>query len=71
MVEETGLAAGVLDHPALGIAWLAGRYAEHGLSLEAGQIILAGSFTRPIDLRPGDDFTFDYGPHGSIELRVE
>lgn len=68
VVEETGLAAGVMDHPATGIVWLARRYAEQGLTLEAGQIILAGSFTRPIDVRPGDEFRFDYGPLGSFEL---
>jgi 2-oxo-hept-3-ene-1,7-dioate hydratase len=68
VVEETGVAAGVLGHPAEGIVWLARRYDEQGLTLEAGQTILAGSFTRPIDIRPGDEFVFDYGPHGSFEL---
>jgi 2-oxo-hept-3-ene-1,7-dioate hydratase len=68
IVEETGLAAGVLDHPARGIAWLARRYAEHNMALEAGQTILAGSFTRPIDIRAGDRFRFDYGPLGSFGL---
>ncbi|MGI9616734.1 MAG: 2-oxo-hept-4-ene-1,7-dioate hydratase [Acidimicrobiales bacterium] len=70
-LEETGLAAGVLDHPALGIAWLAKRYHEQGLTLEAGQTILAGSFTRPVDIAPGDNFRFDYGPLGSFELSFE
>lgn len=69
VIEETGVAAGVLGHPAEGIVWLARRYSEQGLRLEAGQIILAGSFTRPIDIRPGDDFHFDYGPLGSFEMR--
>jgi 2-oxo-hept-3-ene-1,7-dioate hydratase len=69
MIEETGVAAGVLGHPAEGIVWLARRYHEQGLTLEAGQVILAGSFTRPIDIRPGDDFHFDYGPLGSFDLR--
>lgn len=68
VVEETGLAAGVMDHPANGIIWLARRYAEQGLTLEAGQTILAGSFTRPIDVRAGDQFRFDYGDLGSFEL---
>ncbi len=67
-VEETGVAAGVLGHPARGIAWLAKRYGETGQRLEAGQVVLAGSFTRPIDVRPGDDFTFDYGPLGTITM---
>ena len=68
IVEETGLAAGVLGHPALGIVWLARRYAEQGISLRAGQTILAGSFTRPVDVRPGDQFAFDYGPLGRFSL---
>ncbi len=68
VVEETGVAAGVLGHPALGIVWLARRYAEQGLTLEAGQVILAGSFTRPIDIRAGDEFVFDYGPLGRFGL---
>jgi 2-oxo-hept-3-ene-1,7-dioate hydratase len=32
-IEETGLAAGVLGHPALGVAWLANRSAESPSSL--------------------------------------
>lgn len=68
IIEETGVAAGVLGHPAEGIAWLARRYDSQGLTLEAGQIILAGSFTRPVDVRPGDHFTFDYRELGSFEL---
>ena len=67
-VEETGVAAGVLDHPATGVVWLAQRYAEQGLTLEAGQIVLSGSFTRPVDIRSGDEFAFDYGPLGSFGL---
>ncbi len=68
VVEETGLAAGVGGHPALGIVWLARRYADQGLSLRAGQVVLAGSFTRPVDVRPGDEFAFDYGPLGRFTL---
>lgn len=68
VIEETGLAAGVLGHPAIGVAWLAKRFAQQGMQLEAGQIVLAGSFTRPIDVRPGDEFRFDYGELGSFEL---
>jgi 2-oxo-hept-3-ene-1,7-dioate hydratase len=68
VIEETGVAAGVMGHPAEGIVWLARRYHEQGLTLEAGQIILAGSFTRPIDIRAGDNFRFDYGPLGAFGL---
>jgi 2-oxo-hept-3-ene-1,7-dioate hydratase len=69
IIEETGVAAGVLGHPAEGIVWLARRYFEQDLTLQAGQVILAGSFTRPIDIRPGDNFTFDYSQLGQFSLR--
>jgi len=67
-ITETGLAAGVLDHPARGIAWLARRYAAQGRTLEAGQTILAGSFTRPMPVESGDTFGFDYGPLGTFTV---
>ena len=70
VVEETGLAAGVLDHPANGIVWLARRYTEQGRSLRAGQVILSGSFTRPMAAAPGDDFRFDFGPLGSFSVPI-
>ena len=69
VLEETGLAAGVLDHPANGIVWIARRFASHGISLEPGQVLLSGSFTRPVLARPGDVFRADYGNQGSIECR--
>src|SRR3954463_14744933 len=65
-VEETGLAAGVLNHPANGIAWLANRLAPHDEHLAAGEVVLAGSFTRPVDIRRGDTFHADYGAFGSV-----
>ena len=70
VVEETGLAAGVLDHPANGIVWLARRYAEQGMSLRAGDVILSGSFTRPMAVAPGDEFRFDFGPLGAFNLPI-
>lgn len=66
IIEETGVAAGVLNHPGNGIAWLARKFAPHGVALEAGQVILAGSFTRPVPARSGDTFHADYGALGSI-----
>ena len=68
VITETGVAAGVLDHPARGIVWLARRYATQGLGLVAGQTILAGSFTRPMVVRSGDSFRFDYGPLGAFAV---
>jgi 2-oxo-hept-3-ene-1,7-dioate hydratase len=68
VIEETGLAAGVLDHPAHGIAWICKRFAPHGIGLEPGQLLLSGSFTRPIMVRAGDHIRADYGPLGEIAV---
>jgi 2-oxo-hept-3-ene-1,7-dioate hydratase len=65
-LEETGLAAGVLNHPATGVAWLTNKIASHELALEPGQVVLAGSFIRPIETRKGDTIQADYGPYGSV-----
>ncbi len=69
VIEETGLAAAVLNHPATGVAWLANKIAPHGEGLEAGQVVLAGSFTRPVNGAAGDGFHVDYGPLGSVSFR--
>jgi 2-oxo-hept-3-ene-1,7-dioate hydratase len=69
VIEESGVAAAVLNHPANGIAWLANKLHQHGVALEAGLIVLSGSFVRPIPARAGDQFVADYGPHGSISCR--
>ncbi|HSB85806.1 MAG TPA: 2-oxo-hepta-3-ene-1,7-dioic acid hydratase [Ilumatobacteraceae bacterium] len=66
VVEETGLAAGVLGHPANGIAWVARRLAPYGQAIEPGELILSGSFTRAAPTRPGDEFRADYGPLGTV-----
>lgn len=70
-VEETGLAAGVLNNPANGIVWLANRLAPHGVGLEPGQVVLAGSFIRPIDVGPGDTIQADYGPLGTVSCHFK
>ena len=70
VIEETGLAAGVLNHPATGVAWLANKIAPYGEQLFAGDVVLAGSFTRPTPAVKGDTFHADYGSLGSISFRI-
>ncbi|MCW2526886.1 MAG: 2-oxo-hepta-3-ene,7-dioic acid hydratase hydratase [Pseudonocardiales bacterium] len=71
VIEESGVAAAVLNHPANGVAWLANKLAPYGVPLEAGQVILAGSFTRPVHAYSGDTFHADYGPLGAITCQFE
>ena len=70
IVEETGLGAGVLGDPVMGIVWLANRLHGLGIPMEAGETVLAGSFTRPVDCRAGDEFHADFGPLGALTLSV-
>ncbi|NRF65486.1 2-oxo-hepta-3-ene-1,7-dioic acid hydratase [Aquincola sp. S2] len=69
VIEESGLGAAVLNHPANGVAWLANKLDAHGEGLAAGEIVLGGSFTRPVACAAGDVFHADYGPLGSISVR--
>jgi 2-oxo-hept-3-ene-1,7-dioate hydratase len=69
VIEESGLGAAVLNHPGNGVAWLANKLALHDERLEAGEIVLGGSFTRPVPCAAGDTFHADYGPLGSISVR--
>ena len=71
MIEESGLGAAVLNHPGNGVVWLANKLADHGEGLAAGEIVLGGSFTRPVPCAAGDVFHADYGPLGSISVRFD
>jgi 2-oxo-hept-3-ene-1,7-dioate hydratase len=66
VIEETGLSAAVLNHPVNAVAWLANRLAAEGQRLEAGELVLAGAFTRPLPVAPADTVYVDYGELGSI-----
>jgi 2-oxo-hept-3-ene-1,7-dioate hydratase len=68
-IEETGLAAGVLGHPANGVAWLANKLAPYDEYLPPGQVILAGSFTRPVFVGEGDTVHADFGDLGAVTCR--
>ncbi|OMH36693.1 fumarylacetoacetate hydrolase family protein [Tersicoccus sp. Bi-70] len=68
-IEETGVAAGVLGHPASGVVWLATKLAAHGQRLRAGDLILAGSFTRPMWVYQGDAVFADYRELGTVTCR--
>ena len=69
VIEDSGVAAAVLNHPANGPAWLANKLHPHGVTLEPGEVILGGSFTAPVQASAGDTFHIDYGPVGSISVR--
>jgi 2-oxo-hept-3-ene-1,7-dioate hydratase len=68
VVEETGLGAGVLNDPVEAIVWLARRMAQYGQRIEPGQVILSGSFIRPIECPASSKIEADFGSFGSVDL---
>lgn len=68
VVEETGLGAGVLDDPILSMVWLVQRLAQYGDGLAAGDVVLSGSFIRPIEAPPGSSFDADFGEFGRVMI---
>ncbi|MFY0679924.1 MAG: fumarylacetoacetate hydrolase family protein [Thalassovita sp.] len=67
-IEETGIAAGVMDHPGNAVAWLCNKLASFDVGMQAGHLILSGSFTRPVFASKGDELVADFGPLGSVSV---
>jgi 2-oxo-hept-3-ene-1,7-dioate hydratase len=67
-IEESGVSAAVMGHPAAAVAWLANRLSRFGTTLRRGHVVLAGSFTRPVEIKAGDNFAVDYGPLGLLPV---
>ncbi|MBB5731673.1 2-oxo-hept-3-ene-1,7-dioate hydratase [Altererythrobacter atlanticus] len=67
-IEETGLGAGVLGDPLLSMSWLAQRLGVYGQGIRKGQIVLSGSFIRPVEAPPGSKILGDFGPFGRVEI---
>jgi 2-keto-4-pentenoate hydratase len=64
----SGTGADVMGHPVAPLAWLANVLGEQGVALEAGQLILPGSFTAAMPVVAGSTATADFGPLGSLTI---
>ncbi len=67
-VEETGLGASVLDDPVVAVRWLAERLARLGIAVQAGDLLLSGSFVRPVEAAPGARIHADFGRFGTVSV---
>ena len=66
-----GNTSAVLGNPTTAVAWLAGKVAAFGVKLEAGHLILPGSCTRAIDVRPGEAFRAEFAGLGTVTAYFE
>jgi 2-keto-4-pentenoate hydratase len=69
-VAHTAAGAAALDHPAAAVAWMARAVAE-GRGLRAGDIVISGGLTAPVDLAPGMAVRVDIDHIGSASFRTE
>lgn len=68
-IVETGAAGAVLGNPVLAVAWLANILHERGTPLDAGHVVLPGSCTRAIEVKPGDVIRADFDVLGGVTVR--
>lgn len=66
---EKGLSADVLGTPAAAVCWLANKLSALGVRMQAGSVVLSGSFTRAVAASPGDHFVAEFSGLGSVSVR--
>jgi len=64
----SGTGADVMGDPIAPLVWLANVLGEEGVALEAGQLILPGSFTKAEPVTAGSTAVADFGPLGSLTI---
>ena len=66
--RESGTGEAVMADPVAPLAWLANVLGEQGVALEAGQLVLPGSFTKALPVVAGESATADFGDLGSLTI---
>lgn len=67
----TASGAAALDDPAAAVAWMAREVADSERPLRAGDVVISGGLTAPIDLEAGMSVRVDIDRIGSAAFRVE
>lgn len=69
--QELATGAEVLGTPLESIRWLAGKLAGFGRRLEAGTLVMSGSFTRQYDIAKGDRVETVFRPFGAATAQFD
>ncbi|BBD41119.1 2-oxo-hepta-3-ene-1,7-dioate hydratase (plasmid) [Aminobacter sp. Y103A] len=67
IVEETGVSAIGMGHPAACVAWLANALVDASAYLRKGDIVMSGAFARAVAVAEGDQIEADFGPYGHVK----
>ena len=65
-----GVGLDVMGHPLEPLVWLANTLAVDGASIEAGALVLTGSFAPPVMMKPGDEASINIDGLGGAQLTV-
>ena len=65
-----GVGSDVMGHPLEPLVWLANTLAAEGMSVEAGSLVLTGSFAPPTMMNPGDEASIHIDGLGGAQLTV-
>ncbi|MGR6808554.1 2-oxopent-4-enoate hydratase (plasmid) [Sphaerotilus natans] len=68
-IVSTSCGASVQGSPVNAVAWLANTLGRRGISLKAGDVILSGSQSPLVPVRPGDSLHCSVGGLGSTSVR--
>lgn len=63
----SGQGAMAMGHPANAVAWLAGKLADRGKALEAGQIVMTGTLTPILPISRGSTYVATFGTLGQVQ----
>ncbi len=66
VLRATAAGAAALDHPAAAVAWMARHH-----PLRAGDVVISGGLTAPVDLRPHQVVTAEFDRLGRISISTE
>ena len=67
---DEGSGANVLGDPRLALAWLVNEVSSLGVTISSGELVTTGVCTIPLEIRPGDRVNADFGPLGSIGVKL-
>jgi 2-keto-4-pentenoate hydratase len=67
----TGRGDAVLGNPLNSVIWLARKLQEFGGSIQPGEVIMSGSFTRQFPIEPGDRVEVEFARVGEVKVGME
>lgn len=65
----TGMGRDVIDNQLRSMAWLANNLAAHDKWIEAGQLVLSGSFNKPLPIGKGERWEASFSGIGNVKCR--